>query len=105
MKIIAFAAAALLAASPAPAAQQHRAQAGGDPDLDLTVRPRDDARPAQPGPDDNVYLPGLTEPAGAVTAADMSQYKGQGGPLDDTAYPPCSATVTDRCIEVDNPAH
>ena len=104
MKIIAFAAAALLAASPALAAQQHRAQAGGDPDLDLTVRPRGEVKAAQPGPDDNVYLPGLTEPAGAVSAADMSEYKGQGGPLEEDAYPPCSATVTDRCIELNNPA-
>ena len=103
MKFIAFAAAALLAASPA-AAERHRAAPGGDPDLDLTVRPRGDARPAQPGPDDNVYLPGLTERAGARSAADMAQYKGQGGPLDDSFYPPCSATVTDRCIELDNPA-
>ena len=104
MKFIAFAAAALLAASPAIAAQSHRAQPGGDPDLDLAVRPRGDAKAVQPGPDDNVYLPGLTEPAGAETAADMSQYKGEGGPLDDSVYPPCSVTVTDRCIELDNPA-
>ena len=104
MKFLAFAAAALLAASPAFAAQRHRVAAGGDPDLDLTVRPRGEVKAAQPGPDDNVYLPGLTEPAGAVSAADMSQYTGQGGPFDDEAYPPCSATVTDRCIEVDNPA-
>ena len=103
MKFIAFAAAALFAASPA-LAERHRAAAGGDPDLDLTVRPRGDARPAQPAPDDNVYLPGLTEPAGAQTAADMARYKGEGGPLDDSGYPPCSATVTDRCIELDNPA-
>jgi len=104
MKFIAFAAVALLAASPALATQRHRVAAGGDPDLDLTVRPRGEVEAAQPGPDDNVYLPGLTEPAGAVTAADMSQYKGQGGPLDEVGYPPCSRTVTDRCIEVDNPA-
>lgn len=103
MKFIAFAAAALLAASPGLAAQRHRVAAGGDPDLDLTVRPRGEVRDAQPGRDDNIYLPGLTEPAGAVTAADMSQYKGEGGPLDDSFYPPCSATLTDRCIEVDNP--
>lgn len=101
MKFLVFAAAALLAASPALAAQ-HRAAAGGDPDLDLTVRPRGDVT-AQADPDDNVYLPGLTEPTGAQTAADMSQYKGQGGPLEEDGYPPCSATVTDRCIEVDNP--
>jgi hypothetical protein len=105
MKIIAFAAAALLAGAPALAAQHHRVAAGGDPDLDLTVRPSDPAKPVQQAdPDDNVYLPGLTEPAGADGAADMSQYKGQGGPLDDDAYPPCSATVTDRCIELNNPA-
>jgi hypothetical protein len=104
MKFIAFAAAALLAGSPAIAAQQHRALAGGDPDLDLTVRPGSEGKAVQPGPDDNVYLPGLTEPAGADTAADMSQYKGEGGPLDDSLYPPCSATVTDRCIELDHPA-
>ena len=101
MKYLAFAAAALLAVSPASAAQ-HRAAAGGDPDLDLTVRPRGDVT-AQADADDNVYLPGLTEPAGAQTAADMSQYKGQGGPIDDDGYPPCSARVTDRCIEVDSP--
>jgi hypothetical protein len=104
MKFIAFAAVALLAASPAFAAQRHRVAAGGDPDLDLTVRPRGEPATAQPGPDDNVYLPGLTEPAGAVSAADMRQYKGQGGPLEEVVYPPCSATVTDRCIEVNNPA-
>lgn len=103
MKVIAFAAAALLAASPALAAQRHRVAAGGDPDLDLTIRPRGEAGPAQPGPDDNVYLPGLTEPAGAPSAADLSQYKGQGGPLEDEGYPPCSTSVTDRCIEVDSP--
>jgi hypothetical protein len=103
MKFLAFAAAALLAATPALAAQRHRVAAGGDPDLDLTVRPRGDAV-AQADPDDNVYLPGLTEPAGAASAADMNRYKGEGGPLDDEAYPPCSATVTDRCIELNNPA-
>jgi hypothetical protein len=103
MKYLVFAAAALLAASPAFAAQRQRAVAGGDPDLDLTVRPRSEAKLAQPGPDDNVYLPGLTEPAGTASAADLSQYKGEGGPPDDGGYPPCSATVTDRCIEVDNP--
>ena len=104
MKFLALAAGALLAATPALAAQQHRALAGGDPDLDLTVRPRGEVKAEQPAPDENVYLPGLTEPAGADTAADMSQYKGQGGPLDDNLYPPCSATVTDRCIELNNPA-
>ena len=103
MKFIAFAAAALLAVSPAIAAQRHRVAAGGDPDLDLTVRPRGEVKTAQAAPDDNVYLPGLTEPAGAVTAADISQYKGEGGPLDDSGYPPCSRTVTDRCIQLDNP--
>jgi hypothetical protein len=103
MKFIAFAAAALLAASPAFAAQRHRVAAGGDPDLDLTVRPRGEVKAAQPAPDDNVYLPGLTEPAGAESAADMNQYKGEGGPLDDSGYPPCSQTVRDGCIQVDNP--
>lgn len=103
MKFIAFAAAALLAASPALAAQRHRAAAGGDPDLDLTIRPRAEPATPQAGPDDNVYLPGLTEPAGAAAAADMRQHKGQGGPLED-AYPPCSRTVTDRCIELNSPA-
>jgi hypothetical protein len=68
------------------------------------VRPRDDAGAVQPAPDDNVYLPGLTERAGAQSAADMAQYKGQGGPLDDDGYPPCSATLTDRCIELHNEA-
>jgi hypothetical protein len=103
MQRLAFAAALLLAATPALAAQ-HRAAPGGDPDLDLTVRPRDTVRAAQPAPDDNVYLPGLTEPAGTRTAADMAQYQGEGGPLDDSGYPVCSATVTDRCIETGNPA-
>ena len=105
MKYLAVAAAILLAGAPALAAQRHRVVAGGDPDLDLTVRPRLPAKPVQQaGPDDNVYLPGLTEPAGAASAADMGQYKGEGGPLDENLYPPCSARVTDRCIELNNPA-
>jgi len=103
MKYIAFAAVALLATSPALAQRSHRAVlAGGDPDLDLTVRPRGEAKAVAPGPDDNVYLPGLTEPAGAESAADMARYKGEGGPLDESGYPPCSATVRDRCIERGN---
>lgn len=104
MKFIAFAAAALLVASPAFAAQQQRARPGGDPDLDLSVRPRAPPKPVEADRDDDVYLPGLTEPAGAETAADMASYKGEGGPLEESLYPPCSATITDRCIELDNPA-
>lgn len=100
MKRLALALAILVAASPA-LAQRHRVMAGGDPDLDLTVRPRDTVRIVQPDPDDNVYLPGLTAPA---NAADMRKYKGQGGPIEESGYPPCSATVKDRCIELDNPA-
>jgi len=103
MKYLAFAAAALLAASPALAAQHQRVRAGGDPDLDLSARPRDNVKTVAADPDDNVYLPGLTEPEGAETAADMARFKGEGGPVDDSGYPPCSATVTDRCIELDNP--
>lgn len=104
MKFIAFAAVALLAASPALAQRSHRVVAGGDPDLDLTVRPRGDAKAVAAGPDDDIYLPGLTEPAGAASAADMARYKGEGGPLDDPVYPSCSATVRDRCIQLRNPA-
>ena len=104
MKFIAFAAVALLAATPALAAQQPRVRTGGDPDLDLSVRPRADVRIVEADPDDNVYLPGLTEPKGAETAADMSRYKGEGGPLDDSLYPPCSATITDRCTQLHDPA-
>ena len=89
MKYFAFAAAALLVASPVLAAQQQRARAGGDPDLDLSVRPRADSKAVAADRDDNVYLPGLTEPAGAATAADMAAYKGEGGPLDESGYPPC----------------
>lgn len=103
MRIIAFAAAALLAASPAIAAQRHRVAAGGDPDLDLSIRPRGEPAAQQAGPDDNVYLPGLTEPAGAGSDGDASRYKGEGGPLQDDGYPPCSATVADHCIQLDNP--
>ncbi|HTU13351.1 MAG TPA: hypothetical protein VMG08_20855 [Allosphingosinicella sp.] len=99
MKFIAFAACALLATAPALAQRQQRVAAGGDPDLDLTVRPRADARIVQAGRDDNVYLPGLTEPAGAQSAADMTRFRGEGGPLEDGAYPACSATVTDRCLQ------
>jgi hypothetical protein len=39
----------------------------------------------------------------AAEPADMSQYQGMGGPEEDVAsggYPPCSATVTDRCIQL-----
>jgi hypothetical protein len=104
MKFLAFAAAALLAASPALAQRNHRVvMAGGDPDLDLTVRPRADAARVEPGPDDNVYLPGLTERRGVETAADMSSFKGQGGPVEDNFYPPCSAAITDRCIQLETP--
>ena len=104
MKYLAFAAAALLAASPALAQRSHRVvMAGGDPDLDLSVRPRAVTRTVEPDRDDNVYLPGLTERAGVESAADMARYKGQGGPLEDSFYPPCSATITDRCIQPDNP--
>lgn len=102
MKFIAFAAAALLAASPALAAQQ-RVRTGGDPDLDLSVRPRGEAKAVEADRDDNVYLPGLTERAGAESAADMARYKGEGGPLEDSGYPPCSATRTDSCIQLRNP--
>ena len=103
MKFIAFAAAALLAASPALAVPQQRVRAGGDPDLDLSVRPRGEVKTVQADRDDNVYLPGLTESAGVETAADMSAYKGEGGPLEDSAYPPCSATRTDSCNQLVNP--
>lgn len=104
MKFIAFAAAFLLAAPPLLAAQQQRARPGGDPDLDLSVRPRADAKTVEPDRDDDVYLPGLTEPAGAASAADMARYKGEGGPLEERSYPPCSARVTDRCVQMDDPA-
>ena len=77
---------------------------GGDPDLDLSVRPTSQMKSVEADPDDDVYLPGLTEPAGAESAADMTGYKGEGGPLDEIGYPPCSATVTDRCIEPGKPA-
>ncbi len=103
MKRLAFALAVLIAASPALAERQ-RVAPGGDPDLDLTIRPRGDVHTAQPGPDDDVYLPGLTERAGAESAADMARYKGEGGPIDESGYPPCSATVKDLCIELGNRA-
>ena len=102
MKFIAFAAAALLVASPVHAAQQHRARPGGDPDLDLSVRPRGDVKLIQADRDENVYLPGLTERPGVESAADVAGFKGAGGPLDEITYPPCSATVTDRCIQLDD---
>jgi hypothetical protein len=100
MKFLAFAAAALLVASPVFAVQQQRARAGGDPDLDLSVRPRGEVKLAQADLDDDVYLPGLTERAGVESAADMAGYMGEGGPLEEIVYPPCSATVTDRCIQL-----
>lgn len=103
MKFIAFAAAALLAASPALAAQQQRVTAGGDPDLDLSVRPASQTKSVEADLDGDVFLPGLTEPAGAESAADLTGYKGEGGPLDESGYPVCSATVTDRCIQLPDP--
>ena len=102
MKFIAFAATALFAISPALAAQHHRVAAGGDPDLDLSVRPRAPPKPVEADRDDDVYLPGLTEPAGAETAADMTRYKGEGGPFEG-GYPPCSRTVMDRCLQLIRP--
>ena len=103
MKIIAFAAAALLAASPAFAVPQQRVRAGGDPDLDLSVRPRGEPKTVQADRDDNVYLPGLTERPGVESAADMAGFKGAGGPLDEVTYPPCSATRTDSCNQLERP--
>ena len=44
----------------------------------------------------------LTEPAGAETAADMTRYKGEGGPFEG-GYPPCSRTVMDRCLQLIRP--
>jgi hypothetical protein len=38
-------------------------------------------------------LGGASTPAGA-------QYNGVGGPLEEVDYPPCSRTVTDRCIQL-----
>lgn len=40
--------------------------------------------------------------AAATSGTDLSQYQGMGGPEDDvqTGYPPCSRTVTDRCIQL-----
>jgi hypothetical protein len=32
--------------------------------------------------------------------ADTAQYTGMGGPLEEVDYPPCSRTVTDRCIQL-----
>lgn len=95
MKSIAIAAALLVAF---PAVAQQRAMPGGDPDLDLSLRPAGQVKSVEADPDDDVFLPGLTEPAGAESAADMADYKGEGGPLEEIGYPLCSATITDRCV-------
>jgi hypothetical protein len=40
--------------------------------------------------------------AAAASGTDLSQYQGMGGPEENvqTGYPPCSRTVTDRCIQL-----
>ena len=38
--------------------------------------------------------------AGAAPAPAGDQYNGVGGPLETNDYPPCSRTVTDRCIQL-----
>jgi hypothetical protein len=45
---------------------------------------------------------GVTDQAIGETAAAPAgaQYTGMGGPLEETNYPPCSRTVTDRCIQL-----
>ncbi|MBV9884779.1 MAG: hypothetical protein JO276_17355 [Sphingomonadaceae bacterium] len=48
------------------------------------------------------YEPVDTTLAGEIGGTSMpagSEYSGVGGPLETTAYPPCSRTVTDRCIQ------
>ncbi len=43
---------------------------------------------------------GPSYPATLLGKPDMSQYTGMGGPLEEVDYPPCSRTVTDRCIQL-----
>ena len=40
--------------------------------------------------------------AAATSGTDLAQYQGMGGPEENaqTGYPPCSRTVTDRCIQL-----
>jgi hypothetical protein len=43
-----------------------------------------------------------TAAAAATAGTDLAQYQGMGGPEENmqTGYPPCSRTVTDRCIQL-----
>jgi hypothetical protein len=47
---------------------------------------------------DGVTDRAIGETADAAAPAG-AQYTGMGGPLEETNYPPCSRTVTDRCIQ------
>jgi hypothetical protein len=48
---------------------------------------------------DGVTDPAVGETADAAAPAG-AQYTGVGGPLEEADYPPCSRTVTDRCIQL-----
>ena len=57
----------------------------------------------KPGKPDAVLtgeMGGPSYPATVLGKPDMSQYTGMGGPLEEVDYPPCSRTVTDRCIQL-----
>ena len=65
-------------------------------DLDAKAGPSEPIMKPEPKPATaDATLAG--ELGGRSTAA---QYTGMGGPLEEVDYPPCSRTVTDRCIQL-----
>lgn len=109
-----LAAGALLLAAPALSAQPKPA-AGGNAAAPLTWEGSAEASTQLPGDtpeavdtrrgDPNLDL--SVNPYARRGAPDLSRYRGMGGPEDADAggYPPCSRTVTDRCIEPARPGN
>ena len=60
-----------------------------------------DAKPVKP---QEPALVAAAKPVDPTLAGEMGgagpQYTGVGGPLEEVDYPPCSRTVTDRCIQL-----
>ena len=59
---------------------------------------------AKPGKPEAPALVAAAKPVDPTLVGEMGgagpQYTGMGGPLEEVDYPPCSRTVTDRCIQL-----
>jgi hypothetical protein len=68
---------------------------GKDKPLDTTLAGELGGAPTRAMKED-----GTTAQTADAARPDNAQYTGMGGPLEEVDYPPCSRTVTDRCIQL-----